>query len=79
MNTNNEKLRSWNDSANWSRRGLFGLYFSKRDTRVVVPKAIPALGWTFNLGQPAGAALFLGFVVGAAGLAAAVVATIMSA
>jgi uncharacterized membrane protein len=29
-----------------------GLYFSKRDSRLWVPKRLPYLGWTINLGHP---------------------------
>ncbi|WP_371869546.1 DUF5808 domain-containing protein [Telluria antibiotica] len=29
-----------------------GLYASKRDTRLVVPKATPMMGWTLNLAHP---------------------------
>lgn len=31
------------------------IYFSKKDTRWIVPKRNPALGWTFNLGNTKGA------------------------
>jgi len=33
---------------NW--KGIF--YFNKRDSRVLVPKRNPALGWTFNMANP---------------------------
>lgn len=46
--------QEWENPENWSG-GLFGLYFSKRDTRIWVPKSVPALGWTVNVGHPAGA------------------------
>lgn len=46
--------REWENPANWSG-GIFGLYFSKKDTRIWVPKSIPAFGWTVNVGHPAGA------------------------
>lgn len=45
---------------NWSGKVLPGLYFSKRDTRVIVPKGLPSLGWTVNLAHPAGAWTFIG-------------------
>jgi uncharacterized membrane protein len=44
----------WQDPANWSD-SLVGIYFSKRDSRVWVPKRRPAWGWTLNLAHPAGA------------------------
>ena len=40
------------------------VYFSKRDSRVWVPKQIPALGWTLNLGQRAGVFWLTVFVIG---------------
>jgi len=45
--------QEWRNPDNWSRRGLFGLYFSKRDPRLFVPKAAPSAGWTLNLARPA--------------------------
>lgn len=44
----------WGNPANWSD-SVVGVYFSKRDSRVWVPKRVPAWGWTINLGHPAGA------------------------
>ena len=41
-----------------------GFYFSKKDTRWVVPRPNHSLGWTFNLGQKKGAwALLLSFLI----------------
>ena len=51
MNTNTLNHNEWHNPNNWSRMGLFGVYFSKADTRVLVPKATPALGWTLNFGH----------------------------
>jgi uncharacterized membrane protein len=39
--------------ANWTWRGPLGLYASKRDTRLMVPKATPMMDWTLNFGHPA--------------------------
>ncbi len=50
----------WKNPDNWS--GQF--YFSKKDTRTWVPKSIPWMGWTLNLGTPAGAGWMLGFLIG---------------
>ena len=58
MNQTDINEREWANADNWSG-GFFGVYFSKRDTRVWVPKSTPALGWTLNLGQPAGAKRFI--------------------
>ncbi len=46
----------WENEANWTSPGF---YFSKRDTRWLIPKRNPALGWTFNLGNKAGALAML--------------------
>jgi len=42
----------WRNPANWSWRGPLGVYSSKRDTRLLVPKATPMMGWTLNFGHP---------------------------
>lgn len=52
----------WHNPDNWSRKGIFGIYFSKTDTRVWVPKALPVLGWTINFGHPK-AVFWLGAVI----------------
>ncbi|MEM8639571.1 MAG: hypothetical protein AAGG51_12260 [Cyanobacteria bacterium P01_G01_bin.54] len=58
----------WHNPDNWST-----IYFSKKDSRTVVPKQNPTQGWTINFGSPAGSlwiyyfmGLFalLGFAVG---------------
>lgn len=60
MNARGATLLPSNDPANWSHHGMFGLYFSKQDRRVWVPKPNARHGWTLNLARPAGAALFVG-------------------
>lgn len=53
--TRDEVNRSeWENPANWSDT-LVGVYFSKKDSRVWVPKRAPGIGWTINMGHPAGA------------------------
>ena len=42
----------WRNPANWTWRGPLGLYASKRDTRLLVPKATLMMGWTLNFGHP---------------------------
>lgn len=42
----------WRNPANWTWRGPLGLYASKRDTRLIVPKAAPMMGWTLNFSHP---------------------------
>ncbi len=51
----------WENPANWSDT-VVGVYFSKRDSRVWVPKRIPTWGWTINLGHPAGAWWLVGLL-----------------
>jgi len=51
MNTKAFDEQEWQNPNNWSRMGLFGFYFSKHDSRAIVPKARPAFGWTLNLGH----------------------------
>ena len=50
----------WSNPANWS----CGFYFSKKDSRTWVPKSIPWMGWTLNIGRTAGACWLLGFIIG---------------
>lgn len=50
--------QEWANPDNWSDYAV-GLYFSKRDSRVWVPKRERELGWTFNLAHARGA---LGFI-----------------
>jgi uncharacterized membrane protein len=50
----------WRNPDNWS----VGFYFSKKDTRSWVPKQIPWMGWTLNLGNRAGALWMIGFLIG---------------
>ena len=64
MNQHEINEAEWKNPDNWSGPGLIAFYFSKKDTRTWVPKKIPAMGWTLNLGQPAGARWLLGFLVG---------------
>jgi uncharacterized membrane protein len=40
--------REWQDPRNWSDN-ILGIYFSRKDSRVWVPKRVPILGWTLNL------------------------------
>jgi uncharacterized membrane protein len=42
----------WRNPANWTWRAPLGLYSSKRDTRLIVPKATPMMGWTLNFAHP---------------------------
>jgi len=51
----------WANPDNWSDT-IVGVYFSKRDSRVWVPKRVPAFGWTLNLGRPAAAWWLVGLL-----------------
>ncbi len=62
MTQNEINDAEWRNPDNWSDR-IIGIYFSKRDTRIWVPKRIPAMGWTLNLAHPAGAWWFVGVMV----------------
>jgi uncharacterized membrane protein len=53
----------WRNPANWTWRGPLGLYASKRDTRLMVPKATPMMGWTLNFAHPAWVYVVAGIAV----------------
>ena len=53
--------KEWENPDNWSGPGF---YFSKKDSRTWVPKSIPWMGWTINIGQPAGAYFLLATIIG---------------
>ncbi len=44
----------WQNEKNWHGPKWLGLYASKNDSRTWVPKRIPWMGWTINLGKKAG-------------------------
>jgi len=54
----------WANPYNWSGPKWLSVYFSKKDTRTWVPKQIPAMGWTINLGKTAGVLWLVAFLVG---------------
>lgn len=43
---------AWRNPVNWTWRAPLGLYSSKRDTRLVVPKAVPQLRWPLDVAHP---------------------------
>lgn len=53
MNQNDINEIEWRDPANWTWRGPLGMYGSKRDSRLLVPKAEPWMGLTLNCSHPA--------------------------
>ena len=58
----------WARPENW-HGGLLGIYASARDTRLIVPKRRRWMGWTINVGRPAGI-LFMASLVGGIAIAA---------
>ena len=52
MNQDDINDMEWRKPDNWTWRGPLGLYASKRDTRLFVPKATPIMGWTLNFAHP---------------------------
>jgi uncharacterized membrane protein len=64
MNQDELNQSEWHNPANWSGPKWLSLYFSKKDSRTWVPKQIPAMGWTLNLGQSGGVFWMVGFLVG---------------
>lgn len=51
--------REWENLDNWHGPRWIGFYASANDTRIIVPKRIPAMGWTFNFAKPAAMAIIL--------------------
>jgi uncharacterized membrane protein len=65
MNQNEINQAEWENPANWTKGSkLFCVYFSHKDSRTWVPKRIPWMGSTMNLGKPAGVAWLTGFLIG---------------
>lgn len=54
----------WNNPDNWGGPDWIAVYFSKKDTRSWVPKRIPWMGYTLNLGQTSGVRWFVGLIGG---------------
>lgn len=51
----------------------WGCYYNPADPRIFVPKPVESLGWTVNIGRPAGKAILFGILALIAGVVAAVV------
>ena len=54
----------WGNPQNWTGPRWLSVYFSKADTRTWIPKQIPTMGMTLNLGKRAGVYWLVGFMVG---------------
>ncbi len=52
----------WQDPQNWAGPKFLSVYFSKKDTRVWVPKQMRWTGWTLNLARTAGV-VWLVFII----------------
>ena len=63
MNQENINESEWHNPDNWTGPNWLSVYFSKRDSRVWVPKQIPGLGWTVNLRRPGGMAWLLAIMI----------------
>jgi len=64
MNQETINQSEWENPDNWTGPKWLSVYFSKRDSRVWVPKQMPCLGWTINLGRPGGLAWLLAIILG---------------
>ena len=53
----------WEHADNWSGPKWLCMYFSKKDSRTIVPKKIKAMGWTINFGSPSGVYWFVGSII----------------
>lgn len=66
MNQSEINEREWQTPDNWSGPDWLCLYFSKKDSRTLVPKRIPWMGFTLNLGQPSGVYALVGIILAVA-------------
>jgi uncharacterized membrane protein len=65
MNQDEINKAEWENPDNWTKGStLLCVYFSHKDSRTWVPKRIPWMGVTMNLGKVAGVAWLTGFLVG---------------
>ena len=62
MSEETTNQQEWEKEENWSDP-TFGVYFSKADSRVWVPKKI-GVGWTLNMGHPHAAWWLIGLFIG---------------
>lgn len=69
--------QEWANPENWSDDAVC-LYFSKRDSRVWVPKRERELGWTFNLAHGRGALAFVSVMLAPAAVMLIVVLVILA-
>lgn len=53
----------WQNPDNWSGPDFPAVYFSKKDSRIWVPKKNPRAGWTINLAHDAGAKWLIACII----------------
>ena len=64
MNQDEINQADWENPDNWTKGSkLMCVHFSHKDSRTWVPKRIPWMGVTMNLGKVAGVAWLTGFLV----------------
>ena len=65
MNQSEINEAEWKNPANWTGGSKWlCVYFSQKDSRTWVPKRIPWMGSTLNLGKRSGVAWFIAFLLG---------------
>ena len=64
MDQNQINQAEWLKDENWGGRKWGEVYFSKKDTRICVPKRIKWMGWTVNLAHTTGVLLFVSALLG---------------
>ena len=62
MKQANINQREWENPDNWHGPDWRAVYASKQDCRIWVPKKIPWMGWTLNLGHSAGQYCLVGLI-----------------
>lgn len=64
MNQEEINKAEWQNPDNWTLGSrLLCVYFSHKDSRTWVPKRIPWMGYTLNLGKPSGVVWLIGFLI----------------
>lgn len=64
MDQNEINQAEWENDENWGGPQWGAVYFSKKDTRICVPKRIKWMGWTANLAHTTGVFLFFSVLLG---------------
>ena len=64
MNQSEINQTEWEKIENWGGPKWGAVYFSKKDSRIIVPKRLKGLGWTVNIAHTKGVLLFVGCLFG---------------